>query len=90
MLIYPEGGVTTDGGIKEFEPGVGVIASDMEASVVPVRIKGLFNILRNGILPWKHMPRWPLVTVSFGKLERFKDKDYRKIAGIIEKAVRSL
>jgi len=30
------------------------------------------------------------VTVSFGKLVQFKDKDYREIAGIIEKAVRSL
>jgi 1-acyl-sn-glycerol-3-phosphate acyltransferase len=90
ILIYPEGRVTTDGSIKEFESGIGAIASDMEVSVIPVRIKGLFNILRNGILPWGHIPRWPLVTVSFGKLMKFKGKDYKKIAGIIEKAVRSL
>ncbi|HEY4696104.1 MAG TPA: AMP-binding protein [Candidatus Hydromicrobium sp.] len=90
ILIYPEGRVTTDGSIKEFESGIGAIASDMEVSVVPVRIKGLFNILRNGILPWGHIPRWPLVTVSFGKPMKFKGMDYREIAGIIEKEVRTL
>ena len=62
----------------------------MEVSVVSVRIKGLFNILKNGILPRGHMPGWPLVTGSFSKLVRFKDKDYREITGIIEKAVRYL
>jgi len=90
VLIYPEGRVTADGSIKEFESGVGVITSDMEVPAVPVRIEGLFNILRNGILPWGHMPRWPLVTVSFGKPLKFKNKNYRKITGIIEKRVKSL
>lgn len=90
ILIYPEGGVTTDGSIKRFESGVGVIAHDMEIPVVPVRINGLFNILRNGILPWGHLPKWPKVTVSFGKPLRFKNKDYREITAIIEEAVRSM
>jgi len=90
VLIYPEGRVTTDGSIKEFESGVGVIASDMEVSVVPVRINGLFNILRNGILPWGHLPRRPLVMVSFGKLLKFKNKSYKEITTAIEKTIRSL
>jgi long-chain acyl-CoA synthetase len=90
ILIYPEGRVTTDGNIKEFESGVGVIASDMEIPVVPVRIRGLFNILRNGILPCGHMPRRPLVEVSFGKPIIFKNKSYREITRIIEKKVRSI
>jgi len=90
ILIYPEGRVTTDGNIKDFEPGAGVIASDMEVSVVPVRIRGLFNILRNGILPWGHLPGWPLVRVSFGQPLKFKSENYRKIGKIIERAVKSL
>ena len=90
VLIYPEGMMTTDGSIKEFESGVGVIASDMEVPVVPVRINGLFNILRNGILPWGHMPRWPLITVSFGKPLKFKNKSYKKVTKLIEKRVKSL
>jgi long-chain acyl-CoA synthetase len=90
ILIYPEGRVTTDGSIKEFESGVGIIASDMEIPVVPVRIRGLFNILRNGVLPWGHMPRRPLVEVSFGKPIKFKNKSYREITRIIEKKVKSM
>jgi len=90
VLIYPEGRVTTDGSIKEFESGVGVIASDMEIPVVPVRIDGIFNILKNGVLPWGHMPRWPLAKVSFGKPMKFKNKSYREITGIIEKKVKSM
>jgi len=93
VLVYPEGRVTTDGRIKKFESGIGVIALDMKVPVIPVRVKGLFNILRNGILPWGHLPRWPLVEVSFGKplkFKRFNGRDYRDITSIIEKEVKSL
>jgi len=44
VLIYPEGRVTTDGKIKKFESGIGIIASDMKTPVVPVRICGLFDV----------------------------------------------
>ncbi len=90
IVIYPEGKVTTDGSIRKFESGVGIIACDMETLVVPIRVKGLFDILRRGVLPWGHLPRWPLVTVSFDKPIKFKNKDYREVAAVIERAVRSL
>lgn len=90
VLIFPEGKITTDGKINEFESGVGVIASDMEVSIVPLRVKGLFNILRNGILPWGHRPRWPLITVSFEKPLKFINKSYEEITGVIEKKIRCL
>jgi len=51
ILIFPEGRVTPDGRIRGFEPGIGAIASDMEATVVPVRIRGLFNILKKVYCP---------------------------------------
>lgn len=90
IVIYPEGRVTTDGNIGRFESGVGVIACDMEVPVVPVRVKELFNILREGVLPWGHLPRRSLVTVSFGKPAEFKNKDYREVTAVIERAVKSL
>ncbi len=93
ILIYPEGRVTTDGSIKKFEPGIGVIALDMEVPVIPVRVKGLFNILRNGILPRGHIPRRPLVEVSLSEPLEFKKseyKDYRKVTSVIENKVISL
>jgi len=93
ILIYPEGRVTADGNIKEFEPGIGVIALDMEVPVVPVRVKGLFNILRNGIIPWGHLPEWPLIEVSYGRSLKFKKSEYnecRKVSSMIEKDVKEL
>lgn len=90
VLIYPEGGVTPDGKIKRFESGIGMIASEMKVPVIPVRIKGLFDILHHGILPIGHRPRWPLVTVSFGKPMAFEKEDYKEITEKIEEAVRSL
>jgi len=90
VLIYPEGRVTTDGKIKKFESGVGIIASDMKVPVVPARIYGLFDMLHHGILPVGHLPKWPLVAVKFGKPLTFRDENYREITEKIEKAVRSL
>lgn len=89
ILIFPEGGVTANGKIRNFEPGVGIIAGDMKIPVVPVKISGIYNLLRNGLLPWGHRPRWSLVTVSFGKPLLFKNKNYYDIAIAIEDIIRN-
>jgi len=85
VLIFPEGSVTRDGKIQKFEPGIGVICKDMKAPVIPIRIDGLFNILRNGLLPMGHMPRVPLVKIKIGKQAYYKEGDYREIAGKLYK-----
>jgi long-chain acyl-CoA synthetase len=93
ILIYPEGMVTTDGYVKKFEPGVGIIALDMGVPVIPVKVKGLFNILRNGVLPWGHLPVRPVVEVFFSKMLKFREsgyRGYREIASIIEEKVKAL
>jgi long-chain acyl-CoA synthetase len=79
ILIFPEGNVTTDGRIHEFEPGIGIIGKDMKVPVIPLRIDGLYNILRNGILPLGHVPRIPLVKVYIGKQKYYDKGDYREI-----------
>ncbi|MDZ7837224.1 MAG: 1-acyl-sn-glycerol-3-phosphate acyltransferase [Actinomycetota bacterium] len=71
IIIFPEGRVTPDGKIRSFEPGIGMISKDMEATVVPVKIKGLYGLLKNGLLPLGHMPRRPRVSVIFGKPEGY-------------------
>jgi long-chain acyl-CoA synthetase len=81
ILIFPEGVVTTDGKINEFEPGIGIISRDMKMPVVPMRVDGLYNILRNGLLPMGHLPRVPMVKVFVGKQQYFKEGGYKEIAG---------
>ena len=90
ILIFPEGSVTTNGKMKKFEAGIGMIAEDMKVPVVPVRIEGLYNILHNGILPLGHRPRWPRVKVAFGSPVEFKGKKYNDVASELENIIRNM
>ena len=42
---------------------------------------GLYNILRNGLLPIGHLPRIPVVRVSVGSQKYFKEGGYKEITG---------
>jgi 1-acyl-sn-glycerol-3-phosphate acyltransferase len=43
-LVFPEGSRTRDGAILPFRPGVGMMAVRLRVRVVPIRIKGLYEI----------------------------------------------
>ncbi|MBU4292705.1 MAG: AMP-binding protein [Actinobacteria bacterium] len=87
VLIFPEGAITIDGNIKEFEPGIGVIAKDMKVLVIPVRIDGLYDILHNGILPIGHLPKVPVVKVKYGKQVEMFEGSYQEIANNLREMV---
>ncbi|MFC2159833.1 AMP-binding protein [Actinomycetota bacterium] len=89
ILIFPEGAVTTDGKISEFEPGIGIICRDMKMPVIPIRIDGLYNILKNGLLPLGHVPRIPEVRVDIGKQQYFRKGKYKEIAGKLHQIIKS-
>ena len=80
VLIFPEGAITIDGNIKPFEAGIGIIAKDMKVPVAPVRIDGLHDILHNGILPFGHLPKIPIVRVNFGRQIEMTAGSYQEIA----------
>ena len=61
LLIYAEGGRSRSGGLGEPRPGVGRIALESGAPVVPVAIHG-----SAGVRGWKRL-RFPKVTVQFGE-----------------------
>jgi long-chain acyl-CoA synthetase len=46
ILVFPEGHHTTDGKMRPFRPGVGLLAKSMNIPVVPMRIDGLFEVKR--------------------------------------------
>jgi 1-acyl-sn-glycerol-3-phosphate acyltransferase len=67
VVMYPEGGRTRTGEIAEqARPGVGRLALESGAPVVPVAIVGSHQV-RN----WKRL-QFPRVTVQFGKPFRFE------------------
>jgi 1-acyl-sn-glycerol-3-phosphate acyltransferase len=61
MLMYPEGGRSRTGGLREPRPGVGRIALQSGVPVIPVAIHGSL-----GVRGWRKL-RFPKVTVQFGE-----------------------
>ena len=48
VLVFPEGHHTTDGKLRPFRAGVGLLANQLRIPVVPLRIHGLFKIKQSG------------------------------------------
>jgi 1-acyl-sn-glycerol-3-phosphate acyltransferase len=61
LLVYAEGGRSRSGELGEPKPGIGRIALESGAPVVPVAIHG-----SAGVRSWKKL-RFPKVTVQFGE-----------------------
>jgi 1-acyl-sn-glycerol-3-phosphate acyltransferase len=61
MLMYPEGGRSRTGGLREPRPGVGRIALESGIPVIPVAIHGSL-----GVRKWRKL-RFPKVTVQYGE-----------------------
>ena len=61
LLVYGEGGRSRSGELGEVKPGIGRIALESGAPVVPVAIHGSAAVRR-----WKRF-RFPKVTVQFGE-----------------------
>ncbi|MEZ5365361.1 MAG: AMP-binding protein [Bryobacterales bacterium] len=87
VLIYPEGTRTEDGKILHFQPGVGLMAQRLGVPVVPVRLRGLFEV-------YSVHHEWPEVHevgVSFGEPLRFAAHEgFAEVAAQVEAAVRKL
>jgi long-chain acyl-CoA synthetase len=87
LLVFPEGSRSRDGTIKEFKKGVGIIAKELNVPIVPVAIRGTYDMLR----PGRYFPRPARVSVSFGKTVSPGDRDYDEIVkDLYEKVVKML
>ncbi len=64
LCYFPEGQRSIDGEIKEFRKGIGILIHELDVPVVPVYIRGAFDI-------WPRGRKWPKlrghVSVRFGK-----------------------
>jgi 1-acyl-sn-glycerol-3-phosphate acyltransferase len=69
LLIYAEGGRSRSGELGDPKPGIGRIALESGAPVVPVAIHGSARVRR-----WKRF-RFPKVTVQFGEPIAFPVED---------------
>jgi long-chain acyl-CoA synthetase len=86
ILIFPEGVRAGEGDLRRFQPGVAMIASRLGVPVVPVRIRGLHDVLDPNA-KWATRGQ---VTISFGAPMRMDGNDYSAQAAQIEEAVKAL
>jgi long-chain acyl-CoA synthetase len=86
ILIFPEGRRGDTDEIQAFQSGVGMIASRLGVPVVPVRVRGLAQVLNR-------RSRWPTVSrasCAFGRPISLSGNDYGALAQQVRHAVESL
>lgn len=89
VMVFPEGEVLrTNHTMNHLKAGTGVIACEMQATVVPMAIVGVEKLVKPGqIIPRRRAP----VTVRIGKPMRFSYTDnYAEATRKIERAMREL
>ncbi len=63
LCVFPEGERSIDGALKKFRPGPAILATELGLAVVPVGIKGAWEVWPRGA----SRVRLHRVSVSFGK-----------------------
>jgi long-chain acyl-CoA synthetase len=67
ILVFPEGHHTTDGKLRPFRSGIGLLVNNLRIPVVPMRIEGLFEVKLAG----RRMAKPFQITVKIGRPIRF-------------------
>jgi long-chain acyl-CoA synthetase len=87
ILVFPEGHHTTDGELRPFRAGIGLLATRLGVPVVPMRIDGLFEVKRAGrriAIPGE-------IRVRIGEPVRYlATEDPQHIAADLERRIKTL
>jgi long-chain acyl-CoA synthetase len=87
ILVFPEGHHTTDGKMRPFRSGVGLLVNDLNIPVIPMRIEGLFEIKQAG----KRMAPPHQIKVRIGApVEFLRGLDPQRIATELQSKVEQL
>ena len=82
LVLFPEGERSMDGTVRKFKKGAPILAQHLGVPVVPVAIKGAFEIWpRNRGLNWSRIMPWSghRVTITIGEPMRFDESaDYNE------------
>jgi len=87
VLVFPEGRHTTDGRMRPFRAGIGLLANNLQIPIVPMRIDDLFELKQAG----KKFARPGQVKVKIGAPVQFAPgSDPEWIARELQKMVEQL
>jgi long-chain acyl-CoA synthetase len=91
LVLFPEGERSIDGTVKKFKKGAPILAQHMRVPIVPVAIKGVFEIWPRGqSLNWKLLMPWSghRIRIAIGEPMRFEeDADYNATATALRERV---
>src|SRR6185295_16167055 len=62
ILIFPEGQETKNGQMQPFKAGIGLLASELNVRIVPIKLDGLFELKKRR----QYFVRPGTVSVTFG------------------------
>jgi long-chain acyl-CoA synthetase len=86
LLVFPEGTRSNTGRMNRFMSGIGYLASQLHTPIVPLKIKGLYELKER-----RQYFSWPgEVTVSIGRPLSFKDRTPLEITDELEQKVACL
>ncbi len=87
ILIFPEGLTTPDGQLHDFRAGIGLLATQLQLPVIPMRLDGLFDLRQAERI----ITRPGHVRVTIGKPVRFApDREAQEIASELKRRVAEL
>ncbi len=86
IFFFPEGIRTRTGTIGTFQAGIGMLVSSMNVPVVPVGLKGLFEVFP----PQRNTPHRGGVTCRFGRPMTFSGETHFEIAQKLQAEVERL
>jgi 1-acyl-sn-glycerol-3-phosphate acyltransferase len=88
VILFPEGTRSTTGEMAPFREGIGLLATDLGAAVLPVHLAGAYDVLPKGARLPRRRRR---VVVRFGPLVTFPaETSITAATAAIEAAVRAL
>jgi len=92
VVIFPEGGRSLDGQLRNAKAGLGMIVAQTGCPVVPAYLKGTFDVLPTGA----KRPRFHPVSVSFGPPLSFPGENtqtkafYQEVSRIVMERIAAL
>ncbi len=92
VVIFPEGGRSLDGQLRNAKAGLGMIVAQTGCPVVPAYLKGTFDVLPTGA----KRPRFHSVSVSFGQPLSFPGENtqtkafYQEVSRIVMERIAAL
>lgn len=87
VLVFPEGHHTTDGKLRPFRSGIGLLVNNLRIPIIPMKIDGLFEIKQAG----RRTARPYQITVKIGAPVQFSsDTEPQMIAAELQSKVQQL